>query len=136
MGENIEIQIAIAVIVGKSCDHGAISNIQSVFRRFLNETQGAAGAFPVNNGLIDKKLIRIIVIADVDVEIPIIINISQGNPDCPGTIPSGNTRFPGDIGELHFAGLQKQTVLSRAAAGKDVGAAIQIQIAHSDGRAG
>ncbi len=130
VGQNVDIEVAVAVEISKGGNDRAVLEINAIFSRSLFELQRAVRSLPILDQQVDEELIGIVVIADVNVEISVIVDIGEGDSDGPGLLATADTGGFGHVLEFQARPLQIETIFERPISGKHVRHPVQIQITY------
>ena len=118
VGEDVEVQLAVAVVIAKSRSMAGVHEVEA-------KGLGLFGKRAI--AVVDEKLIGGEVIADVNIELAVAIDIGEGAAYAP-CVAAVHAGPGGDIFELHGGDLAKELVFSWTAGEVDVGPAIAVKI--------
>ena len=122
VGENVEIEITVTIVVTKRWRVAGINEIKSPFFRGLNKSAVA---------IIQKKLVGRKVVANVKIDVSVVVDISGGTSNGPG-VPTVHSSLTGHIGELHSRSLTIQLVGNGPPSKKNIRFSISIEISNGD----
>ena len=118
IGQEIEIEIAIQIVVAECWCMASFDEVQAE-RLGLFREHGLT--------VIDEQLVWGAMIADIDVEVSIVLDIDHGHPRAPGT-SAGDAGFLRDILESEVSSLPEETIVYGPIGKEQIGQLISIDV--------
>ena len=128
---DVDVEVPVVVDVGEGGEDRSIANVQPVGGRLLREAR-RSGRRPV-----DEQLIRGVVVADVDVEVAVPVDVDERGAGPPRVTPTDHRiEDPGEPHPVLRVDLEVEPVLARPTDAEDVRTLVAVEITDAHATAG